>query len=120
MSRQGTTEVDLVTPRRPAPQDSPRLLTLFKASAAIFPSRHLAVPLLLPVIGLVLVVIGRPPSRGEGLAPVTPLFSIVPPNYLGSWNVFLSLFESFKEATTDSSLVLLQDPPVSKAYLFLF
>ena len=74
VSRQGTTEVDLVTPRRPAPQDSPRVLALFKALTAISPSRHLPVPLLLPVIGLVPVVIGRPPSRGEGPAPVTPHF----------------------------------------------
>ena len=33
------------------------------------------------------------------------------------WNVFLSLFELFKEAPTYASLVLLQDPPVHKAHL---
>ena len=43
--------------------------------------------------------------------------SIVQHNCLGSWNVFLSLFESFREATTYPSIVLLQDPPVNKAHL---
>jgi len=54
---------------------------------------------------------------GQGLAPAPALLSIVQHNCLGSWNVFLSLFESFKEATTYPSVVLLQDPPVNKAHL---
>jgi len=58
-----------------------------------------------------------PPSAGQGLAPAPAFLSIVQHNCLGSWNVFLSLFESFKEATTYPSIVLLQDPPVNRAHL---
>jgi len=54
---------------------------------------------------------------GQGPAPAPLFLSIVQHNCLGSWKVFLSLFESFKEATTYPSLVLLQDPPVNKARL---
>jgi len=55
--------------------------------------------------------------RGRGPAPAPVLLSIIQHNCLGSWNVFLSLFESFREATTYLSIVLLQDPPVNKAHL---
>jgi len=58
-----------------------------------------------------------PPPLGQGPAPAPVLLSIIQHNCLGSWNVFLSLFESFKEATTYPSIVLLQDPPVNKAHL---
>jgi len=58
-----------------------------------------------------------PPPSGQGPAPAPALLSIIQHNCLGSWNVFLSLFESFKEATTYLSIVLLQDPPVNKAHL---
>jgi len=58
-----------------------------------------------------------PPPPGQGPAPGPPFFSIIQHNSLGSSNVFLSLFESFKEATTYPSIVLLQDPPVNKAHL---
>jgi len=58
-----------------------------------------------------------PPPLGQGPAPAPASLSIVQHNCIGSWNVFLSLFESFKEATTYPSIVLLQDPPVNKADL---
>jgi len=57
------------------------------------------------------------PPVGQGPAPATALPSIIQHNCLGSWNVFLSFFESFREATTYPSIVLLQDPPVNKARL---
>ena len=79
---------------------------------------HQALPLHSPTVGLIPVVINRTPApKGKGLAPAPPLLSIVQHNCLGSRNVFLSLFESFKEVTTYSSIVLLQDPPVHKAHL---
>jgi len=58
-----------------------------------------------------------PPPPGQGPAPAPAILSIVQHNCLGSWNVFLSLLESFKEATTYPLIVLLQDPPVNKAHL---
>jgi len=58
-----------------------------------------------------------PSSAGKGPALLPNLLSVVHHNCLGSRDVFLSLFESFKEAATYSSLVLLQEPPVSKAHL---
>jgi len=58
-----------------------------------------------------------PPSLAQGLAPAPAFLSIIQHNCLASWNVFLSLFESFKEASTYLSIVLLQDPPVNKAHL---
>ena len=54
---------------------------------------------------------------GQGPAPAPALLSIIQHNCLGSWNVLLSLFESFREATTYPWIVLLQDPPVNKAHL---
>jgi len=62
-------------------------------------------------------MINHPRPAGKGPAPHPNSHSIVPDNCLGSWDVFLSLFESFKEATTYPSLVLLQEPSVSKAHL---
>jgi len=62
----------------------------------------------------------NPPTSaplGQGPAPVPAFLSIVQHNCLGSWNVILSLFESFKETTTYPSIVLLQDPPVNRAHL---
>ena len=58
-----------------------------------------------------------PPPLGQGPAPAHVFLSIIQHNCLGSWNVFPSLFESFREATTYPSIVLLQDPPVNKAHL---
>ena len=61
-----------------------------------------------------------PPPLGQGPAPAPAFLSIIQHNCLGSWNVFLSLFESFKEATTYPLIVFLQDPPVNKAQLLSF
>jgi len=58
-----------------------------------------------------------PHPPGQGPAPAPAFLSIIQHNCLRSWNVFLSLFEAFKEATTYPSIVLLQDPPVNKAHL---
>jgi len=58
-----------------------------------------------------------PPPLGQRPVPAPAFLSIIQHNCLGSWNVFLSLFESLKEATTYPSIVLLQDPPVNKAHL---
>jgi len=83
------------------------------------PWRSQALPLHLENVGFVRVMINRPmpPPPGLGLAPAPAFLSIIQHNCLGSCNVFLSLFESFKEATTYPSIVLLQDPPVNKAHL---
>ena len=85
----------------------------------LFPWRSRALPLPPAVVGVVLVMNNQPilPLPGQGLAPAPAFLSIIQYNCLGSWNVFLSLFESFKEATTYPSIVLLQDPPVNKAHL---
>jgi len=58
-----------------------------------------------------------PPPLGQGPAPAPAFLSIIRHNCLGSRNVFLSLFESFKDVTTYPSIVVLQDPPVNKAHL---
>jgi len=83
------------------------------------PWRSEALPLLLAIVGFVPVMNNRPlpPPPGQGLDPAPAFLSIIQHNSLGSWNVFLSLFESFKEATTYPSIVILQDPPVNKAQL---
>jgi len=88
-------------------------------SVVLSPWRSQALPLHLAIVGFVPVMNTRPtpPHKGQGPAPAPTLLSIVQHNCLGSWNVFLSLFESFKETTTYPSIVLLQDPPVNKAHL---
>jgi len=58
-----------------------------------------------------------PPSLGQGPAPAPAFLSIIQHNCLGSWNVFLSLFKSFREATTYPLIVLLQDLPVNTTHL---
>jgi len=83
------------------------------------PWRNQALPLPLSPDGFVPEMNNQPmplPPR-QGPAPAPELLSIIQHNCLGSWNVFLSLFELFKEATTYPSIVLLQDPPVNKAHL---
>jgi len=72
---------------------------------------------LLPTAVLVPVRISHLRPAGKGPAPNPKLHSIVQHNCLASWDVSLSLFELFKEATTYPSGVLLQDPPVNKAHL---
>ena len=83
------------------------------------PWRSRALPLHLSIVGFVPVMNNRPmpPPAGQGLAPAPAFLSMIQYNCLGSWNVFLPLFESFKEATTYPSIVLLQYPPVNKAHL---
>jgi len=58
-----------------------------------------------------------PPPSGQGPAPAPAFLSIIQHNCLGSWNVFLSLFELFKETANYPSILLLEDPPVNKAQL---
>ena len=79
--------------------------------------RPKALPPLAPIVRLVSVMINNSFPNGKGPAPITTLLSIVQYNCLGSWDVFLSIFESFRGATTYPSLVFLQDPPVNKAHL---
>jgi len=99
--------------------DSPRVLALLKASVVLSPWRSQALPLPFLLVGFVPEMNNQPmpPPLGEGPAPPPAFLSIIQDNCLGSWNVFLSLFESFREATTYPSIVLLQDPPVNKAHL---
>ena len=54
-----------------------------------------------------------------GLAPSRE-FSIVQHNSLGSWDVFLSLFNSFASARNPPSVVCLQDPPFCRNRLLSF
>jgi len=58
-----------------------------------------------------------PPQSSRRQTSFLSLLSIIQHNCLGSWDVFLSLFESFKETCTYPSVVLLQDPPASQARL---
>ena len=61
-------------------------------------------------------------NSGFGLAQVPTLYtlSIVQHNCYGSCNVFLSLFNSLKTATSPPSFVLLQDPSVYRNRLPAF
>jgi len=56
-----------------------------------------------------------PPGLGPG-----HVLSIVQHNCLGSWDVFLSLFNSFASAKHPPSIVCLQDPPVWRNRLPLY
>jgi len=89
------------------------------ALVVLSPGRSRALPLPLSVVGFVPVMNNQPMPHlsGQGQAPAPTFLSIIQHNCLGSWNVFLSLFESFKEATTYPSIVLLQEPPLNKAHL---
>jgi len=112
-------EVDLLTPRQ-QPQLDPRgVPPPLTASAVLSPWRNRALLLLLAIGGFVPVMNNQPtpPSGGKEPAPPPTFLSIIQHNCLGSWDVFLSLFESFRGATTYPSIVLLQDPPVNKAHL---
>jgi len=92
------------------------------ASVVLSRLRSRALPLPISVVGFVRVMNNQPmpPPLGKGPVPAPQLLSIVQHNSLGSWNVFLSLFELFKGATTYPSIVLLQDPPVNRAHLPTF
>ena len=52
----------------------------------------------------------------EGRLP-SPSLTIVQHNSLGSWNVFLSLFNSFASVKAPPDIVCLQDPPVWRSHL---
>ena len=69
------------------------------------------------LVGYVPEMNNLPPSPNRMLASSLSLLSIVQHNCLESWDVFLSLFESFKKTSMYPSVVLLQDPPVSQARL---
>ena len=55
----------------------------------------------------------------EGRLP-SPSLTIVQHNSLGSWNVFLSLFNSFASVKAPPDIVRLQDPPVWRSRLPFF
>jgi len=57
------------------------------------------------------------PQSSRRSASSLSLLSVIQHNCLGSWDVFLSLFESFKESHTYPSVVFLQEPPVRQARL---
>ena len=99
--------------------DPPCVLALLTVSVVLSPWRSQALPLHHKNVRFVPVMINRPipPPLGQGLAPAPEPLSIINHNCLRSWNVFLSLFELLKEATTYPSIVFLQDPPVNKALL---
>ena len=69
------------------------------------------------LVGFVLEMSNPPPQHSRREASSLSLLSVVQHNCLGSWDVFLSLFESFKEAHIYPSVVLLQDDPVRQARL---
>jgi len=52
------------------------------------------------------------PARGTSRS-----FSIVQHNSLGSWDVFLSLMNSFSQLTSPPMIIALQDPPVRRGQL---
>ena len=52
----------------------------------------------------------------EGRLP-SPSLTLVQDNSLGSWNVFLSLFNSFATVKAPPDIVCLQDPPVWRSRL---
>ena len=54
---------------------------------------------------------------GPAQVPTLDMLSIVQHNCWGSWNVFLSLFNSLKAVTSPPSFVLLQDPPICRNHL---
>ena len=85
--------------------------------AVLAPWRPRALPPPLSIVIPVPVMINKLRSAGKRPDQFPDLLSIVQHNCLGSWDVFLSLFEPFREATTYPSLVFHQDPPVNKARL---
>src|SRR5437868_6459174 len=52
--------------------------------------------------------------------PILKQLSIVQHNSLASWDVFLSLFNSFRGLPQSPQLVFLQDPPVYRGRLSVF
>src|SRR5205807_1464501 len=61
-----------------------------------------------------------PKPSGPSPYPVLKQLSIVQHNSLGSWDVFLSLFNSFRGLPQSPQLVFLQDPPFYRNCLPVF
>src|SRR5437588_3329169 len=61
-----------------------------------------------------------PTPYGPSPHPIIKQLSIVQHNSLGSWDVFLSLFNSFKGLPQSPQLVFLQDPPFYRNRLPVF
>src|SRR5437868_3317286 len=61
-----------------------------------------------------------PAPLGPSPQPTLKQLSIVQHNSLGSWDVFLSLFNSFRGLPQSPQLVLLQDPPFHRGRLPMF
>ena len=64
----------------------------------------------------------QPATGGLGPLPTPSVknLSLIQHNCWGSWNVFLSLFDSFKSASTPPTVVLLQDPSFPRNVLSHF
>jgi len=71
----------------------------------------------LQLVGYIAEMSNWPLESNRRQASSPSLLSVIQHNCLGSRDVCLTLFESFKESHTYPSVVLLQDPPVSKARL---
>ena len=78
------------------------------------PWRNNAYPLPPQLVEFVPEMSNSPPQSARRQASSLSLLSIIQHNCLGSWDVFLSLFESFKETNIYTSVVFLQDPRVSQ------
>ena len=111
----GPSQMDLVTPRQPPP--ALHTLVPLKALAVLSPWRNQARPKPPLLVGYVPEMSNLPPRSSRRQASSLSLLSVIQHNCLGSWDVFHSLFESFKEMCTYPSVVLLQDSPVSQARL---
>src|SRR5437588_10328554 len=64
--------------------------------------------------------IETPAPYGPSPHPILKQLSIVQHNSLGSWDVFLSLFNSFRGLPQSPQLVFLQDPPFYRGRLPIF
>ena len=63
----------------------------------------------------------QPSWGGEQASPPPPkTFTLVQHKFLGSWDVFLSLFGSFTQLAHPPSIVALQDPPVYRGKVHSF
>src|SRR5207302_1466634 len=61
-----------------------------------------------------------PAPSGPSVHPILKQLSIVQHNSLGSWDVFLSLFNSFRGLPQSPQVVFLQDPPFYRNRLPMF
>jgi len=117
--RAGPSQMDQLTPENPFQQALHAPVPL-KACAAPSPWRNQARPQALQLVGYVPAMTNPPPESKCRQASSRFLISVIQRNCRGSWDGFLSLFESFKESHTFPSVVLLQDPPFSLARLPFF